>query len=68
MVPALLLLPRSLRRAKRLKKLNRMVQSSMAQQDSTNWRRHTLFLVGIVLVAHVVCFAVTTMQVDARYK
>lgn len=55
------------RRAKRLKKLNRMVQSSAAQQATTTWRRHTLVLLGIILLAHIVCFAVLTTQIDKRY-
>jgi hypothetical protein len=55
------------RRAKRLKKLNRMMQSNAAQQASNAWRSRTLMLLGVVLVAHVVCFAVLTIEVDRRY-
>eukprot|EP00882_Tetradesmus_deserticola_P025626 GHRQ01028163.1.p1 GENE.GHRQ01028163.1~~GHRQ01028163.1.p1 ORF type:complete len:534 (+),score=138.84 GHRQ01028163.1:97-1698(+) len=56
------------RRARRLKKLNRMVQSTAAQQASKAWKRRTLMLLGIVLVAHVACFVVLSMQVDSRYE
>jgi hypothetical protein len=56
------------RRAKRLKKLNRMMQSTAAQQASNAWRLRTLMLLGIVLVAHVACFAALTIQIDRRYQ
>uniref|UniRef100_A0A383VUJ6 PAS domain-containing protein n=1 Tax=Tetradesmus obliquus TaxID=3088 RepID=A0A383VUJ6_TETOB len=56
------------RRAKRLKKLNRMMQNAAAQQASTAWRSRTLMLLGVALLAHAVCFAVLTMEVDRRYQ
>jgi HAMP domain-containing protein len=58
----------SFRRAKRLKKLNRMMQSTAAQQASNTWRLRTLVLLGILLVAHVACFAALTIQIDRRYQ
>eukprot|EP00879_Flechtneria_rotunda_P009748 GHRR01010197.1.p2 GENE.GHRR01010197.1~~GHRR01010197.1.p2 ORF type:complete len:816 (+),score=239.63 GHRR01010197.1:4977-7424(+) len=56
------------RRAKRLRKLNRMVQSSAAQLASSRWRKHTVYLLGTLLIAHIVCFVVLTAQVDKRYN
>eukprot|EP00878_Enallax_costatus_P025839 GHUV01027676.1.p1 GENE.GHUV01027676.1~~GHUV01027676.1.p1 ORF type:complete len:1421 (+),score=378.88 GHUV01027676.1:621-4883(+) len=55
------------RRAKRLKKLNRMLHSSLAQVDTTRWRLHTLGLLAIILMAHVICFVVLTTQINRRY-
>jgi phosphoenolpyruvate-protein kinase (PTS system EI component) len=51
-----------------LKKLNRMMQSSAAQMATNNWRRRTLGLLAVILVAHIVCFAVLTTQIDRRYQ
>jgi hypothetical protein len=56
------------RRAKRLKKLNRMLQSSIAQAATDKWRRRTVGLLAVILVVHIVCFAVLTTQIDRRYK
>jgi hypothetical protein len=60
-----LLLP--LRRAKRLKKLSRMLTSSIAQSATNTWKRHTLYLLAIIVVAHIACFAVVSTQLDARH-
>jgi hypothetical protein len=54
------------RRAKRLKKLNRMVQSNAAQQATGAWKRRTLVLLAIMLVARVACFIVIDNQVADR--
>ena len=56
------------RRAKRLKKLNRMVQSSIAQAAPNRWRRQTLGLLAAVLVVHIICFSVLTQQISKRYQ
>jgi hypothetical protein len=56
------------RRAKRLKKLNHMMQSSAAQMATNNWRRRTLGLLAVIVVAHIVCFAVLNTQIDRRYQ
>lgn len=52
----------------RLKKLNRMMTSSLAQKDAERYRRHTYLLTALVTVAHVVCFVVLITQINARYE
>jgi hypothetical protein len=54
------------RRAKRLKKLNHMVQSSAAQKATSAWKFRTLALLLVVLAAHVASFVVLTTQVENR--
>lgn len=56
------------RRAKRLKKLNRMMQSSIVQQASNRWRVHTLILMAVIVVAHIVSYVVLTTSVNSRYQ
>jgi hypothetical protein len=56
------------RRAKRLKKLNRMMTSSAAQTATERFRKHTLYLVLAILVAHVVCFVILMTGINARYE
>lgn len=56
------------RRAKRLKKLNRLMTSTAAQVATDRFRKHTYFLVLTLMVAHVVCFVVLMTQIDARYQ
>lgn len=56
------------RRAKRLKKLNRMMTSSVAQQAAERFKRHTLLLTGLITLTHVVCFVVLVTQINARYE
>jgi predicted Co/Zn/Cd cation transporter (cation efflux family) len=55
------------RRVKRLKKLSRMFSSGIAQAATNQWKHHTLFLLAIILIAHIACFAVVTTQLDARH-
>jgi len=50
-----------------LKKISRMMASSIAQGATNQWRQRTLFLLGTILVAHIACFAVVTTQLDARH-
>jgi hypothetical protein len=52
---------------KRLKKLSRMLLSSMAQAATNQWKRHTVFLLFILVAAHVVCFAMMSTQIEARH-
>jgi hypothetical protein len=54
------------RRAKRLKKLHRMVQSNAVQRPTAAWKRHTLMLLAVMLVARIVCFVVLDNQVADR--
>lgn len=56
------------RRAKRLKKLNRMMTSSVAQAAAERFKRHTLMLTGLLTIVHVVCFVVLITQINARYE
>eukprot|EP00775_Hariotina_reticulata_P007054 gene7054-7268_t len=55
-------------RAKRLKKLSRMIQSTAAQSASTRWRQHSLLLLGLLFIAHLVGFAVVVTQINLRFK
>ncbi|WIA34679.1 hypothetical protein OEZ86_012993 [Tetradesmus obliquus] len=54
------------RRAKRLKKLNHMVQSNATQTSTSAWKRHTLVLLAIMLVARIICFVVLGNEVADR--
>lgn len=56
------------RRAKRLKKLNRMMTSTAAQLATDRWRRHTYMATAAIVVAHVICFVVLLTQINARYQ
>jgi hypothetical protein len=60
--------PRPAHAHARLKKLNRMMTSSVAQQAADRFRRHTLLLTGLIAVVHVVCFVVLITQIDARFE
>jgi hypothetical protein len=57
------------RRAKRLRKLSRMLTSSIAQSatNTCQWKRHTLYLLAIIVAAHIACFAVVSTQLYARH-
>lgn len=45
----------------------RMLSSGIAQAATNLWKRHTLALLGIILVAHIACFAVVVTQIEARH-
>jgi hypothetical protein len=44
-----------------------MLSSGIAQAATNLWKRHTLALLGIILVAHIACFAVIVTQIEARH-
>ena len=50
-----------------IKKLQRMLVSSVAQAATNAWRFNTLVLLAVVLAAHIACFAVITTQLEARH-
>ena len=52
----------------RLKKLNRMMTSSVAQQAAERYRRHTYLLTAAITITHVVCFVVLVTQISARFE
>jgi heme/copper-type cytochrome/quinol oxidase subunit 4 len=54
------------RRAKRLRKLDRMMQSSTAQKATGAWKYRTIALLLVVLATHIACFVVLTTQVERR--
>lgn len=56
------------RRAKRLKKVARMLTSGVAQAAAKAWRQHTLILLVVVCAAHICCCVVLTTQVDSRHS
>lgn len=55
--------PAACRRAKRLRKLSRMMTSRLAQTATERFRLHTWGLLAILMIVHVVCFVVVVMQV-----
>jgi hypothetical protein len=56
------------RRAKRLRKLSRMMTSRLAQTATEAFREHTWGVLALLVVAHVACFAVLVIQVTSRYQ
>lgn len=56
------------RRAKRLKKLKRMMTCTAAQSATDRLRLHTWCLVGGILVIHIVCFIIAVMQISDKYE
>lgn len=44
----------------------RMLSSGIAQAASDRWKRHTQFVLAVVLLAHIVSYAVISSQLDAR--
>eukprot|EP00878_Enallax_costatus_P021708 GHUV01022998.1.p1 GENE.GHUV01022998.1~~GHUV01022998.1.p1 ORF type:complete len:487 (+),score=142.31 GHUV01022998.1:295-1755(+) len=56
------------RRAKRLKKLHRMMFSSLAQAASRRWRMHTMVLMAVIVLAHIITYIVLTTAVNSRYR
>jgi uncharacterized membrane protein len=51
-----------------LKKLNRMMTSSLAQQAAERYRKHTYLITALITVVHVVCFVVLITQINARFE
>eukprot|EP00775_Hariotina_reticulata_P003511 gene3511-3781_t len=56
------------RRAKRLKKLSKMMTSSTANVASERFRKHTYLLALLIIGAHVMCFTILYTEVDVRYQ
>eukprot|EP00775_Hariotina_reticulata_P003515 gene3515-3785_t len=56
------------RRAKRLKKLTRMMTSTAANMAAVRFKNHTYMLALLILGAHVLCFAILYSQIDARFQ
>jgi hypothetical protein len=56
------------RRAKRLKKLNRMMTSSAAQSSTLRFKQQTWLCFGVILVAHVVGYAILSTQIQKRFE
>jgi hypothetical protein len=56
------------RRAKRLKKLTRMMTSTAANLAAVRFKNHTYLLTLLITGAHILCFAILYSQVDARYQ
>lgn len=55
-------------RAKRLKKLHRMLFNNVATNESRRWRTHTMVLMAIIVAAHVTSYVVLTTAINARYR
>lgn len=47
--------------------VRRMLSSGIAQAATNLWKRHTLALLGVIMVAHIACFAVIVTQIEARH-
>jgi uncharacterized membrane protein len=45
-----------------------MIHSTAAQSASIRWRQHSLLLLGVLFVAHLVGFAVVVTQINLRFK
>eukprot|EP00775_Hariotina_reticulata_P009651 gene9651-9811_t len=56
------------RRAKRLKKLNRMMTCSAAQTAADRFKKHVYVLTAMMLLMHVLCFGILYTEVNARYQ
>jgi type VI protein secretion system component VasF len=56
------------RRAKRLKKLVRLLTGSAAQSTTLRFYQHTWVLVLLAIVAHVACFIALTLEINSRYE
>jgi hypothetical protein len=54
-------------RAKRLKKLNRMLTSSGAQSATARFKRQTWLVIGVLLAAHIMGYAVLSTQIQSRF-
>jgi hypothetical protein len=55
-------------RAKRLKKLSRMLTSSGAQSATLRFKSQTWLVVGVLLAAHVMGYAVLSTQIQSRFQ
>lgn len=56
------------RRAKRLKKLKRMMTGSLAQVAAERFRKHTYLVVLLLIAAHTTCFGVLVTNIVSRYE
>lgn len=55
------------RRAKRLKKLKKMMTCTSAQSAALRFRSHTLVIIAIMLVAHLVGYIIVSTQISSRF-
>jgi len=60
----ILLIMATCRRAKRLRKLTKMLTSRLAQTATYLFAQHTWIVLLLLMLAHIVCFAVLTIQVS----
>jgi len=56
------------RRAKRLKKLNRIMTSSSAQSSTLRFKHQTWLVIAIILGAHVMGYAVLSTEIERRFE
>lgn len=56
------------RRVKRLKKLNNMMSSSLAQAAANRFSSNTWLVIVTMLIVHIVCFAVLVTQVNDKFQ
>jgi predicted GNAT family N-acyltransferase len=56
------------RRAKRLKKLNRMLTCRAAQTAADQFKNRAYVLAASMLLVHVLCFCVLYTEINARYQ
>ncbi|PNH08057.1 Tiny macrocysts protein B, partial [Tetrabaena socialis] len=56
------------KRGKRFRKLAKLLDSETAQQALQRLRVHALWVVGLLVIVHVVCFAMTTIAVQKQQR
>jgi hypothetical protein len=56
------------RRAKRLKKLARMLTCSAAQSATLRFKRYTWLMLGLILATHIVGYAVISTEISGRFE
>jgi hypothetical protein len=61
-------LPWLCRRAKRLKKLVKLITVDIIQSAVNSFSLKSWLLLAVLLVAHIVCFVVLVQQVDSQHR
>lgn len=56
------------RRAKRLKKLVKLITVDIIQSAVNSFSLKSWLLLAVLLVAHIVCFVVLVQQVDSQHR
>ncbi|KXZ45668.1 hypothetical protein GPECTOR_52g66 [Gonium pectorale] len=54
------------KRGKRFRKLAKMMDSGQAQQVQSRFRAHALFVLGLLVMVHIVCFVLTVTSIQSQ--